>query len=274
MANKMKGENNKMIKLIATDMDGTLLNERGKIDSEFWELEEKLKEKGIYFAVASGRQYNTLLSQFDQIKDRTIFIAENGCNVKYQGKEIYTNTIPMDETRRILNEIHGIDKTEIVVCGKNSAYVSGKNKAFSEELAKYYLALEVVKDIRDVEDDIFKIALCSFSGSESHIFPHLENIKDNYQVVVSGDSWVDILRKDANKGVAIQKIQERFNISYNETMVFGDYLNDLEMMSSAKYSFAMENAHPQLKEAAKFQAKSNKEMGVIHAIKEYCFDRK
>ncbi|MGF6907105.1 HAD family hydrolase [Fusobacterium sp. PH5-44] len=263
-----------MIKLIATDMDGTLLNEKGNIDVEFWELEKRLKAEGIYFAVASGRQYDTLLSQFEQIKDRTIFIAENGCNVQYQGKEIYSNTIPMNETRKILNEIYEIDKTEIVVCGKKSAYVSGKNKEFSEELAKYYLALKVVDDIRNIDDDVFKIALCSFSGSESHIFPHLTNIKDEYQVVVSGDSWVDISQKYANKGVAIEKIQERFNISYNETMVFGDYLNDLEMMAAAKYSFAMENAHPQLKKVANFQAKSNREMGVINAIKEYCFDKK
>jgi len=263
-----------MIKLIATDMDGTLLNEYGKINAEFWELEEKLNKNGIYFAVASGRQYNTLLEQFDRIKERTIFIAENGCNVMYQGKEIYTDTMPLAEAKKILDEIHDIEKTEIVLCGKKSAYVSGKNKAFSDELAKYYLALKVVPDVREVEDEIFKIALCSFSGSESHIFPYLKDIKENYQVVVSGDSWVDISQNNVNKGIAIKKIQEKFKISYDETMIFGDYLNDLEMMSSGKYSFAMENAHPKLKEVANFQAKSNIDNGVIHAIKEYCFDVK
>jgi len=263
-----------MIKLIATDMDGTLLNEHGNIDNEFWDLEQNLKDNGIYFAVASGRQYNTLLEQFHRIKDRTIFIAENGCNVIYQGKEVYTDIMDLEEARKILNEIHAIENTEIVLCGKKSAYVSGKNEAFSKELGKYYLALEVVKDVREVEDEIFKIALCSFAGSENHIFPHLKNIKENYQVVVSGDSWVDISKKHVNKGVAIKKIQEKFQISYDETMVFGDYLNDLEMMSSGKYSFAMENAHPKLKAAAAFQAKSNKDNGVIYAIKEFCFDKK
>ena len=75
------------------------------------------------------------------------------------------------------------------------------------------------------------------------------------------------MAKGINKGVAISEVQELLNIDYNETMVFGDYLNDLEMMSSAYHSYAMANAHDDLKKAARYIAKSNDDNGVVQAIK-------
>lgn len=71
-----------------------------------------------------------------------------------------------------------------------------------------------------------------------------------------------------NKGIAIKEIQEKLDIKYDETMVFGDYLNDLEMMENAYYSYAMENAHDDLKKISRFSAKKNTEDGVIEKIKE------
>ena len=64
-------------------------------------------------------------------------------------------------------------------------------------------------------------------------------------------------------------IQENYNISFDETMAVGDYLNDFEMMQNCKYSYAMENAHPKLKEICNYRAKSNDEDGVVDAIKKH-----
>ena len=86
--------------------------------------------------------------------------------------------------------------------------------------------------------------------------------------MVSGKLWVDINNKGVNKGYALEKIQKDENISFEETMVFGDYLNDLEMMGKAYYSYAMENAHDDLKKVSRFIAKSNNNNGVVEAIKE------
>ena len=77
-----------------------------------------------------------------------------------------------------------------------------------------------------------------------------------------------MMAKGVNKGLAIKKIQEKLGIKHEETMVFGDYLNDLEMMDSAYHSYAMDNAHDDLKKVARFIAKSNDECGVVQAIKE------
>ena len=69
----------------------------------------------------------------------------------------------------------------------------------------------------------------------------------------------------------MRKVQKVLNIGYDETMVFGDYLNDLELMESGYYSYAMENAHEDLKKVSRFIAKKNTENGVVEAIKEVVF---
>ncbi len=89
------------------------------------------------------------------------------------------------------------------------------------------------------------------------------------KVVVSGEFWLDILNQNTNKGNAVKKLQNLLNISPEQTMAFGDYMNDLEMLSNAKYSFAMENAHPIIKETAQFQTSSNDDFGVVSTIKKY-----
>jgi hydroxymethylpyrimidine pyrophosphatase-like HAD family hydrolase len=81
---------------------------------------------------------------------------------------------------------------------------------------------------------------------------------------------MDLGKLDTSKGMAIRMTQQNLNISYDETMVFGDYLNDYSMMEEAKYSYAMKNAHPQLKEVANFITKEdNDNNGVLETIKEY-----
>ena len=88
----------------------------------------------------------------------------------------------------------------------------------------------------------------------------------SHQVTVSGAHWVDITSSTANKGQAIRHLQDRFDITPAQTMVFGDFLNDVEMMDAAEYSFAMDNAHPDLRRRARYVAPPNRENGVVRTI--------
>ncbi|MGL5317497.1 MAG: HAD family hydrolase, partial [Bacteroidales bacterium] len=92
--------------------------------------------------------------------------------------------------------------------------------------------------------------------------------EDRVLVKVSGKIWLDISTKQANKGRAIECLQKHLGITAQETMVFGDYLNDLEMMQSAYYSYAMQNAHPELKAVSRFETDSNEEDGVVKVLRE------
>lgn len=257
-----------MIKFIASDMDGTLLNCKDEIHPEFYEVFEKLKEKDIIFSAASGRQYYNLVKRFQEIKDDVMFIAENGTFVVYKGKEILVNSLDKSIAYELIDIGRKIEGAYVVLCGKKAAYIESSDEILMNEVEKYYESREVVEDLKAVEDEILKVTLCDFIGSEKNSNKYFDNYRENLQVTVSGEIWLDITAKGANKGVAIKKVQEMLDINPKETMVFGDYLNDLEMMKNAYHSYAMENAHPELKKVARFVAKSNNDNGVVEKIKE------
>lgn len=256
-----------MIKLIATDMDGTLLNSSNEIQEGFYEVFNELQEKEIIFAAASGRQYYNLLERFKGIEEKMMFIAENGTFVVYKGKELVVNSLDINLARELIKVGRNIKNSYVILCGKKAAYIESSDKRLIEQTEKYYARYEIVSDLTKIEDDILKVTICDFNGSENNSNNYFDEYRDKVQITVSGEIWLDIVAKGINKGVAINEIQNLLNIDYKETMVFGDYLNDLEMMSSAYHSYAMANAHDTLKKAARFIAKSNDENGVIQAIK-------
>ncbi|MGL5965419.1 MAG: HAD family hydrolase, partial [Fusobacteriaceae bacterium] len=100
------------------------------------------------------------------------------------------------------------------------------------------------------------------------VYPYFSEDSDRLQVVVSGKHWMDFMHTDSNKGEAIKKVLEILNIDKDETVAFGDYLNDLEMMKVVGHSYAMENAHDEIKKIAKYITLSNNNSGVIHSIRE------
>ncbi len=262
-----------MIKLIMTDMDGTLLDEKGELPIELGEIVPQLRDKGILFAAASGRQYYKLLDTFDEYKDEMLFLAENGTYVVYKGQELFSNGMSKETVEGILKIARNIPDTHILVSGKKKGYCEAPTTKFIDELELYYARYEVVEDFLSVDDDFLKIAIFDDKGAEHNSSHYFNAYRDQLQVSVSAKHWLDIMNRGANKGVAVKQIQEHFGFTGEETMVFGDYLNDLEMMSAAYYSYAMENAHPDVKKAARFMAKTNREHGVIQVIQGKVLDQ-
>ena len=258
-----------MIKLIATDMDGTFLNDRHQFPADFREVFRQMKEQGIIFGAASGRQYHNLESLFEKEKDDMFFIAENGTYVVYKGKELFSCTIDKKYVSRLIEIARTIDDVHIVVCTKKAAYVEDTDERVMQEVRKYYAKRAVVEDLNEVEDDVLKIALLDLKGAESNSLHYFRELQNELKITVSGLVWLDIMPLDANKGIALQKVQEYFGVSAQTTMVFGDYMNDLEMLQNAYYNYAMANAHDEIKKIARFEAKSNNESGVTETIKEY-----
>lgn len=260
-----------MIKLIAADLDGTLLNDKKQLGPDFWETEAQLNRKGIYLTLASGRQYYTLLDAFDAIKDRAIFIAENGTYVVYKGEELHLDAMNMASAIPLIETGRKIKGAHLIVCGKRSAYVESTDEAFLNEVRLYYKRHQIVDDLTQVNDHILKVTSCDFNGSAINSYPHFKPFENDYTVAISGEIYLDITNKTANKGIAIQKIQQKLGILPEETLAFGDFLNDLEMLQAAKYSYAMKNAHPEIIETANYITEfDNNNNGVLEVIKRLC----
>jgi Cof subfamily protein (haloacid dehalogenase superfamily) len=258
-----------MIKLIVTDMDGTLLNDKHEIHPDFWEIEETLANKGILLAVASGRQYYNLESNFSKVKDRMIFFAENGTLIMHKGKELYVNPMKNEAAKMFIEEGRKLKDVEIVLCGKNSGYIETKDEKFINEISNYYERLQYVDDLTKVEDTILKVTICDWRGVEENCYQSFKSFEKEFKVAIAADIFLDITTLNANKGNAIINVQEKLNISPEETLVFGDYLNDLEMMQNAKYSYAMKNAHSEIIKTSRYVTEfDNNENGVLITIKE------
>lgn len=259
-----------MIKLIASDMDGTLLNEKGQIPKTFWALERKLRSQGVYFCVASGRQYFNLKNLFHRIKENTIFIAENGALVMFQDEIICEHSMDKTDLKEWNQITKDLDNVQIIFCAKNTAYIeTPKNENLLNEMKKYYHKLEIIDSLEAIEEDLLKLAVCDLEGSEKNSYQYLKKFEGKYQIVVSSGMWLDFMTPKTNKGNALEEIKKRFGIKDDELLIFGDYLNDYEMLACGKYSYAMENAHPLLKKRANYMAPSNKEEGVIQIIKTF-----
>ncbi|WP_203580108.1 Cof-type HAD-IIB family hydrolase [Microbacterium hibisci] len=257
------------LRLIAVDMDGTLLDGAGRIPDALWPLLDRLHARGIRFAPASGRQLATLQRAFARHLDDTVFIAENGAYVVEGEAEISSDAMDGSFTADLVGRVRALAVAGrdlgVVVCGKRSAYIERADAASLAEAEKYYARLEVVDDLLAVDDQILKVAIFDFAEA-AVTAPALDDLRATHQVVVSGHHWIDVMNQGVNKGVALRRLQAATGITHEQTAVFGDYLNDLEMMDAASLSFAMANAHPDVTERARYRAPSNLDHGVITTI--------
>ena len=146
------------IRLIACDMDGTLLDDDNAIHDDFWPLIDQLHARGILFCPASGRQYYSLLERFRPIADELIFIAENGTYVVQKGLELSSDCLASEATGDLIRAARELKSREqdvrTVLCGKRSAYVESDDVNFFDEIVKYNYRLAMVDDLLTVEDEI------------------------------------------------------------------------------------------------------------------------
>ncbi|MFF0386644.1 Cof-type HAD-IIB family hydrolase [Streptomyces sp. NPDC004286] len=258
------------IRLVVTDMDGTLLDDDKCPPDTLWPLLAELRRRGVLFSPASGRQYATLARQFAEVAEGMVFIAENGTYVVRDGVELSSDPLDAASAADLARTVRGLAARGVdagaVVCGKRAAYVERTDEAFLAEVRKYYVEHRVVEDVTAVDDDIIKVAVYDFGSAETGAAPALAPFADSHQVVVSGEHWVDVMNRTANKGAALRGLQRELGITPAQTMVFGDYLNDLEMLDAADWSFAMANAHPDVIRRARHLAPSNNDQGVPRTV--------
>lgn len=257
------------IRLVVADMDGTLLDETGGIPDAFWPMLEQLTQRRIVFAPASGRQYPALAEMFAQAAEGVALISENGAFVVRDGREVSSSVVDRASSRRAviavreLGEAHDVG---MVWSGRHSAYVERNDPEFVAEAGRFYTSLQVVDDLLEAPEAALKFAVFDVDGVSAGSGAWLTEALHPFQVVMSSEHWMDVMDPTVNKGVAVRALQRALGVSPVQTMVFGDYLNDLEMFAEATHTFAMANAHPRITSAARYLAPSNRDHGVITTL--------
>lgn len=261
-----------MIKLIAADLDGTLLDSSKQLSPDLFPLIRRLRENGIRFAAASGRQYDNLRVLFSEVADEISFISENGASVYDCSTCLFADQMPADYFIPPIHTIRTMPGVNAVLCTHAGAFIEcSTDPIFVKNAQMYYEKLTIVADLTKVltHTPAFKLAVFEQEYAETGCFPVLRAYDDHFAVVLSGADWVDLMNPETNKGAGLQHLAEHLNIPICDTMAFGDYLNDTELIRTAGCSFVMENGHPDLKQIADYIAPSNDENGVVRAIQSY-----
>lgn len=262
-----------MIRLIASDMDGTLLTSDKRLPGDFAQVVRALKEKDISFCIASGRQYASLRRDLEELVPELIFIAENGALIMENDKQLFIDPLQACDLPRIVRAADGLEKVFPVVCRSDAALVDARaDESFVNELRMYYEQTFVVEDLAlacgDFHD-VCKVAFYDGGDAATHALPILQQrLGEHHAVILSGLNWVDVMKPGVNKGRAMRMLQTLKGVSPDDCMAFGDYLNDLELLESVTESYAMENALPELKRIAAHIAPPNDEDGVMRVVKE------
>lgn len=257
------------VKLIVTDMDGTLLNSQRELPADFFHILDQLHQKGILFAIASGRSYPTLAAQFQAHKDKLIFMAENGGCIVANDTLIHMESLPTPQLLRLDRLCKQIPHVQPVFSGYHNAYAYGQMPDATKELILlFYRNLQYIDSLSDIQEPICKVTVCDPTGAERHSLPFLSQTAAPCKATLAGYVWIDLGFPHVNKGTGLEALQRQYSISPDATMVFGDYLNDYEMMQKGYFSYAMANAHPTLKSVSRFETLSNDDEGVMHIIRQ------
>ncbi len=260
-----------MIRLVATDVDGTLVPDgTSRLNPEYFSVIEELRQLGIHFAVASGRQEDSLHRLFEPVKTRVFFISSNGGVLSTYNRLLFFHPMNQEDLLELLGQCRKLPACELLLAASQATYCEkGADPAFLRWLREEYrFTIEAIPDLDQVCGDAVKLSVYHKPDQQPHPATVLvEPWKGRLTGVVSGPEWVDFADPGVQKGNAIRLLQESLEIFPEETMVFGDQLNDISMLRQAAYSYAMGSAREEVKAVAARIAPPLAEDGVLQVLK-------
>ncbi len=245
-----------MIKLIACDIDGTLINDGTKSEiekspsQEVIQMIKDLKADGYTFCISTGRQYPGVKYFIgEDVAEDVIFNCENGAYVIKNEKLISQVLMEKQVAREIVEDILKTPDAQPMISGATVCYLINPTPEFYDIVTKHLGNVGIVVDsFDDIPEEIQKIAICKISGVADIAPGFIERWGDKVNVAVAGDMWLDFNVSD--KGMGIDAIAEAFGFDKSEIAAFGDNFNDVPMFKSAGLSFAMNIATDEVKSYA------------------------
>ncbi|MCH4457797.1 Cof-type HAD-IIB family hydrolase [Staphylococcus haemolyticus] len=258
-----------MFKLVVTDMDGTFLNSKSSFNREKFEsLLTNLRDKDIRFAFCTGKQNERVDAIVGDLTKDLYIIGDSASRIKINDMNIYAKTFNNQLGLELIKTIKQIDENlVIIVCTEGMAYAE---KHISEKernmVLGSYEKVTFVEDLNTIDKDMLKITIFDIQGQCFEHVKGLNKYEDELYIVAAEENWIDITHKDVDKGKTIRFLQQLLNISSEQTIVFGDGLNDIPLFENARFKVAMDNAYSELKRKANLISIDNDRDGVIETL--------
>ena len=258
-----------MIKLIASDIDGTLVPDgTSEIDKRIFDVIRRLKEHGITFVGASGRQFASMARLFAPVSEDIYYITEGGTVVRNTKKVYDKHVIDRNLLFQMVADVKKLKNCDIMLSGLDTAYCEDKSEMFYWMRDSYRFNIEVVGDFEThIKEDIVKLSIYHKDNAEAIVNEWFtDKWKSHFKIASAGIMWMDVTGLNADKGSSLKSLQKQLGITREETMAFGDNLNDLGLLAAAEESYAIGSARDEVKAAAKHIAPPLKENGETEVL--------
>ncbi|WP_367342396.1 Cof-type HAD-IIB family hydrolase [Limosilactobacillus sp.] len=262
-----------MIKLVATDMDGTFLNSQNDYDRQrFDHVYDQLSRLGIRFMVASGNQYQQIRSFFPHQNDEMVYASDNGAFIFDHGQLVLSSSFQPAVIRKIVDYLLALDDVDFLLNGVKAGYMlKSCGPVFKKMMYKYNYAVREMDNFDELPADQYgEISL--FIGDDARIARLCQQFNSHFgkdaEAVASGQGAMDIIIPGVNKGFALKHLLEKWGLQADELMVFGDSDNDQQMMQCTPNSFGMAKCSPLIARLAHHRAPSNDQSGVLQVLEQ------
>ena len=265
-----------MIKLIAIDLDGTLLDDNKNISLENKEAIRKCKEQGIKVVIATGRPINgvlPILRELSLTSNDDYVITYNGAKVFNVGTKhnIFTSTVDGNACMAIYNESRRLG-LHYHAFRENEELITVDHNPYTDIEARINGVIDHVYDFSLIkpQDKFIKIMLVDSKENIDAAIPRvLDEYKKKFTMVRSSDIFLEFLNPNTSKGLALEVLCKHLGIKRDEAMAIGDAGNDLPMILKAGIGVAMENSSADVKLKADYITESNLNSGVAKAIEKF-----
>ena len=251
------------VKLIASDMDGTLLDENGQVPPETFDLILALRERGVRFVASSGRRYDRLCDYFSPVKDRMDFVASNGAQVFADGVQIDREVYSHLAIRRLAKTVAMFPNMHLALFDRTKSYLLDDEDKFVREVDKDLPNVERIYELPSPQVSIIKASIfCDDGNVMDNAYVLQRELGGLFTFAPSGSSYIDAMQPGISKASGIAQVMEYHGIDASEVMAFGDAMNDYEIIRFVGTGCAMANGRPALRAVADRVIGSN----VEHAV--------
>lgn len=263
-----------MIKLIATDMDGTLLNSEKQPPADFEEVLDELARRGIAFAAATGRDHTSVARNLGRCAEKMMFLCDNGASL-YRGMQLLeAHPLPGALLPRIQEVLQKAGVSHTLLCAEKNRYCTGTDAEFLEQMLRLYPNTSLCGNMTDITEPLFKISI-RYPGEdigELLLQPLREALGAEASVLHSAKAWIDIMAGGVDKGEGLRRLCQLLGIDAAQAMAFGDYYNDLPLLEAAGHPFIMPNAPQDLQDRYPHAAADWNHGGVTLTIRQLLLD--
>ena len=251
------------VKLIASDMDGTLLDENGQVPPETFDLILALRERGVRFVASSGRRYDRLCDFFSPVKDRMDFVASNGAQVFADGVQIDREVYSHLAIRRLAKTVAMFHNMHLALFDRTKSYLLDDEDKFVREVDKDLPNVERIYELPSPQVSIIKASIfCDDGNVMDNAYVLQRELGGLFTFAPSGSSYIDAMQPGISKASGIAQVMEYHGIDASEVMAFGDAMNDYEIIRFVGTGCAMANGRPALRAVADRVIGSN----IEHAV--------